>query len=311
MDYIDAFNTYLTVEKGASGNTLDAYLSDLKQFSAFLQSTFPATPLESAGLPEIRSFITSLLKTDKKSSVGRKLAALKTFYKFLLREHHIGMNPAELIAIPKKDKLLPGFLNVDEVFNLIELPEGDTFLTLRDKTMLELFYASGLRVSELVGLDIENIDINIGYVRVIGKGRKERVVPVNKKALDAVGNYLKERTAFLRGKTPTEALFVNKFGKRLTRRAVGMIVKNYMLKSGINKHISPHSLRHTFATHLLDAGADLRFIQELLGHSSISTTQVYTHTSMDRLMKVYDDAHPRAHKGKEVKNSLELGKKEI
>ncbi len=298
MDYIDAFNTYLSVEKGASGNTIDAYLSDLQQFSEFLKDMRPVQSLESAGMLEIRSFIAALLKTDKKSSVGRKLAALKTFYKFLLREHIIEMNPAELIAIPKKDKLLPEFLNVDEAFSIIEQPEGDTFLSLRDRTMLELFYASGLRVSELVGLDIENIDINIGYVRVIGKGRKERVVPVNKKAVEVIVRYLKERIGFLQGKSETEALFVNKYGKRLTRRAVGMIVRKYMLKSGINKHISPHSLRHTFATHLLDAGADLRFIQELLGHSSISTTQVYTHTSMDRLMKVYDDAHPRAHKGK-------------
>jgi integrase/recombinase XerC len=298
MDYIDAFTTYLSVEKGASANTIDAYLSDLKQFSAFLNNLHPGQSLESAGMLEIRGFVASLLKTDKKSSVGRKLAALKTFYKFLLREHIIEMNPAELIAIPKKDKLLPGFLNVDEAFGLIEQPEGDTFLSLRDRTMLELFYASGLRVSELVGLDIENIDINIGYVRVIGKGRKERIVPVNKKAIDVIGHYLKERMVFLRGRAETGALFLNKYGRRITRRAVGMIVRKYMVKSGINKHISPHSLRHTFATHLLDAGADLRFIQELLGHSSISTTQVYTHTSMDRLMKVYDDAHPRAHKGK-------------
>ncbi len=298
MNYIEDFNTYLSVEKGASANTIDAYLSDLKQFSAYLNTLHHGQPLESVSMLEIRSFIASLLKTDKKSSVGRKLAALKTFYKFLLREHIIEMNPAELIALPKKDKLLPGFLNVDEAFGLIEQPEGDTFLSLRDRTMLELFYASGLRVSELVGLDIENIDINIGYVRVIGKGRKERVVPVNKKAIDVIGHYLKDRTSFLQGRTETGALFVNKNGKRITRRAVGMIVRKYMLKSGINKHISPHSLRHTFATHLLDAGADLRFIQELLGHSSISTTQVYTHTSMDRLMKVYDDAHPRAHKGK-------------
>jgi integrase/recombinase XerC len=298
MDNNDAFTTYLSVEKGASVNTIDAYLSDLKQFSAFLNSHNPGQSLESAGMLEIRGFVASLLKTDKKSSVGRKLAALKTFYKFLLREHIIEMNPAELIAIPKKDKLLPGFLNVDETFGLIEQPEGDTFLSLRDRTMLELFYASGLRVSELVGLDIENIDINIGYVRVIGKGRKERVVPVNKKAIDVIGHYLKERMVFLQGRAETGALFLNKYGRRITRRAVGMIVRKYMVKSGINKHISPHSLRHTFATHLLDAGADLRFIQELLGHSSISTTQVYTHTSMDRLMKVYDDAHPRAHKGK-------------
>jgi integrase/recombinase XerC len=298
MDYIEAFNTYLSVEKGASKNTIDAYLSDLQQFSTFLASTYSNKSLESAGIMEIRRFIALLLKTEKKSSVGRKLAALKTFYKYLLREHIVQMNPAELIAIPKKEKTLPNFLNVDEAFKLIEQPESDNFLSLRDRTILELFYASGIRVSELVGLDIENIDINIGYIKVIGKGRKERIIPINKKAVEIVGLYLNERRRFLNGKPPTSALFINRYGKRITRRAIGMIVRKYMLNSGINKHISPHALRHTFATHLLDAGADLRFIQELLGHASISTTQIYTHTSMDRLMKVYDDTHPRAHRKK-------------
>lgn len=298
MDYLALFQNYLTVERGASANTVAAYRSDLEQFTAFLGGMNPPLPIESAGMLEIRSFVAKLLKTDAKSSAGRKLAALKTFYRFLLREHLVDMNPAELVALPKKDKLLPGFLNVDEVFGLIEQPDGGGFAPLRDRAILELFYASGLRVSELVGLDIKNIDINIGYVRVIGKGRKERVVPVNKMAIESLGRYLGVREGFLQGRQATDAVFLNRFGRRITRRAVGMIVREYLLKSGILKHISPHSLRHTFATHLLDAGADLRFIQELLGHASISTTQVYTHTSMDRLMKVYDDAHPRAHKEK-------------
>ncbi len=298
MDYPGLFKNYLITEKGASVNTVEAYLSDLEQFSGFLRGMTPPCSLESAGMPEIRSFVARLLKTDTKSSAGRKLAALKTFYRFLVREHHVEMNPAELVALPKKDKLLPGFLNIDEVFGLIEQPHGDGFAPLRDRTILELFYASGLRVSELVGLDIGNIDINIGYVRVIGKGRKERVVPMNRKASETLGHYLGARDGFLQGRPATDAVFLNRFGQRITRRAVGMIVRKYLLKSGILKHISPHSLRHTFATHLLDAGADLRFIQELLGHASISTTQVYTHTSTDRLMKVYDDAHPRAHKEK-------------
>lgn len=293
----EAFKTYLSIEKGASNNTIDAYLSDLGQFTAFLKSLDPPKSIESAGILELRGFSASLLKTEKKSSVGRKLAALKTFYKFLLREHVVEMNPAELISIPKKDQMLPGFLNIDEIFGLLELPDKTKVFGLRDRSILELFYASGLRVSELVGLDIENIDINIRYVRVTGKGRKERIVPVNDKALQVIKNYLEMRKNAIKN-TGEKALFINKYGKRLTRRAVGLIVKKYMIQSGINKHISPHSLRHTFATHLLDAGADLRLIQEFLGHSSISTTQIYTHTSMDKLMKVYDDAHPRAHKGK-------------
>lgn len=290
--------TYLRIEKGASVHTIDAYLSDLQQFSLFLESLHPAKTIESAGISEIRGFLAALLKTEKKSSAGRKLAALKTFYKYLLREKVLEMNPAELVAIPKKDKLLPSFLNVDEAFELVGQPRGGKVFDLRDKAILELLYASGLRVSELVGLDIENIDINIGYVRVIGKGRKERVVPVHKRALEILKQYLELRRTALKNKEEG-ALFVNKYGRRITRRGVALIVKKYMVQSGINKHISPHSLRHTFATHLLDAGADLRLIQELLGHASISTTQVYTHTSMDRLMKVYDDAHPRAHKKKD------------
>ncbi|MGB9735055.1 MAG: tyrosine recombinase XerC [bacterium] len=296
MDYIETFKTYLGVEKGASRNTIDAYVSDLQQFLTFLAKVHPDKTIETVGVLEIRSFISSILKTDKKTTVGRKLAALKTFYKYLLREHIVEMNPADLIAIPRKDKILPKFLNVDEAFTLIEQPEIDKFLSLRDRAILELFYASGVRVSELVGLDIENIDINIGYIKVKGKGNKERVIPINRKAIDVIKLYLHERAYFLNNKPDTSAVFLNKYGKRITRRAVGMIVRKYMLKSGINKHISPHALRHTFATHLLDAGADLRFIQELLGHSSISTTQIYTHTSMDRLMKVYDNAHPRAHR---------------
>ncbi len=289
------FRTYLGVEKAATSNTIDAYLADVGQFALYLDGLRPRRTLESAGVPELRGFVASLLKTDKKSSVGRKLAALKTFYKFLLREHIIAMNPAALLSLPKKDRTLPGFLNVDETFGLLGLPETDSVSGLRDRAILELFYASGLRVSELAGLDIGNIDLAIGYVRVIGKGRKERVVPVNAKALQAIQAYLTARTGFFRN-DDGKALFVNRRGARITRRGVGLIVRKYMVQSGINKHISPHSLRHTFATHLLDAGADLRLIQELLGHASISTTQVYTHTSMDRLMKVYDDAHPRAHK---------------
>ncbi len=296
MDPVESFRRYLAVEKDAPENTVAAYLSDLAQFCAFLGGLNPPVPVESAGVPEIRRFMAALLKTEKKSSVGRKLAALKTFYKFLHREHVVDMNPAGLIAIPKKDKLLPVFLNIDEVFALLEQPRGDDFTSVRDRAILELFYASGLRVSELVGLDTGSVDTHVGYARVLGKGRKERVVPVHRKAIGAVERYLEKRAGILHEKGVTPALFTDTRGRRLTRKNVASIVAKYMRKSGIDKHISPHSLRHTFATHLLDSGADLRLIQELLGHASISTTQIYTHTSMDRLLKVYDDAHPRAHK---------------
>ncbi len=299
-DIFDLFTTHLSVEKNASENTIEAYIRDLNEFFSFLESLNPSKTFKDAGVSEIRGFITRLLKKNKKSSVGRKLATLKTFYKFLLREHIVDMNPAELISTPKKDKMLPGFLNIDEMFDLLTLQDTDRFPGLRDRAMLELFYASGLRVSELVGLDIKNIDINIRYVKVLGKGRKERVVPINQKTADVLTRYIEARRDFLSRKrnikNEGEPLFINRNGKRITRRGVGLIVKRYILLAGINKNISPHSLRHTFATHLLDSGADLRMIQELLGHSTISTTQMYTHTSMDKLLKVYDDAHPRAHK---------------
>jgi integrase/recombinase XerC len=206
-------------------------------------------------------------------------------------------SPAEIVATPKQEKNLPSFLSVDEVFSLVESPEKSTPWGARDRAILETLYSCGIRVSELVGLSDGNVDFHLGIVRVYGKGRKERIVPIGEKAVEALRAYLPQRDGVLARRKrfgPQAPLFINPRGTRLTARSVARILQKHILQSGLLRKVSPHGLRHTFATHLLDAGADLRAIQELLGHVSLSTTQRYTHVSMDKLMEVYDKAHPRA-----------------
>jgi len=246
----------------------------------------------------IRKYLSFLHRKNKKSSIARKISALRSFFKYLVREQVIPSNPAKGVSTPKVEKTLPTTLTVDEAFRLMESPqsifekssEGSKERGLRDRAILELLYSSGLRVSELVGLNSNQLDLDLGIVRVMGKGRKERIVPVGRKAVESLEAYLEER-GMLKGEEP---IFVNFLGGRLTARSVGRLIKKYTRHSGIFRKISPHSLRHTFATHLLDAGADIREIQEMLGHSSLSTTQRYTHVSMGKLMEVYDKAHPRS-----------------
>jgi integrase/recombinase XerC len=224
----------------------------------------------------------------------------------LVREKVIPSNPAKSVSTPKVEKTLPTTLSVDEAFRLMESPQsrprkssdGSEERSLRDRAILELLYSSGLRVSELVGLNSDQLDLDLGIVRVMGKGRKERIVPVGMKAIDALNAYFNER-GMLKGDEP---IFINSSGGRLTARSVGRLIKKYSKHSGIFRKVSPHSLRHTFATHLLDAGADIREIQEMLGHSSLSTTQRYTHVSMGKLMEVYDKAHPRSFRNLDGKN---------
>jgi integrase/recombinase XerC len=251
----------------------------------------------------IRKYLSFLHRRNKKSSIARKISTLRSFFKYLVKEERISSNPAKTVSSPKVEKILPTALTVDETFRLVEstkgIPETPSSekgkkRRLRDLTILELLYSSGLRVSELVGLNSNQLDLELGIVRVMGKGRKERIVPVGKKAVEAVKNYLEERGT-LEAESP---LFVNARGRRLTARSVGRLVKEYTRRSGIFRKVSPHTLRHTFATHLLDAGADIREIQEMLGHASLSTTQRYTHVSMGKLMEVYDKAHPRSFKKK-------------
>ena len=315
---IDQFIHYLSAEKNASPHTCRCYRKDLEGFEDFLKSSgMVLSPsgkaeIEKVDRIDIRKYLSFLYRKNRKSSIARKISTLRSFYKYLVREQVIPSNPAKSVSTPKVEKTLPTTLTVDEAFRLMESPktisekssEGSREKGLRDRAILELLYSSGLRVSELVGLNSNQLDLDLGIVKVMGKGRKERIVPVGAKAIEALVAYLKER-GILGGLRPggrasgpegEKPIFVNSLGGRLTARSVGRLMKRYSRHSGIFRKVSPHSLRHTFATHLLDAGADIREIQEMLGHSSLSTTQRYTHVSMGKLMEVYDKAHPRSFK---------------
>ena len=302
--FIQEFIRYLSLEKNASPHTCRCYRKDLEGFEDFLKGTgmyvgaSESVEIEKADRMAIRKYMSSLHRKNKKSSIARKISTLRSFFKYLAREQVIASNPARSVSTPKVEKTLPTTLTVDEAFRLMEspksIPEKSSKASKenrsRDRAILELLYSSGLRVSELVALNLDQLNSDLGIVRVMEKGRKERIVPVGIKALEALKVYLEERGAS-RGEDP---IFVNSFGERLTTRSVGRLIKKYTRHSGIFRKVSPHSLRHTFATHLLDAGADIREIQEMLGHASLSTTQKYTHVSMGRLMEVYDKAHPRS-----------------
>ena len=266
-----------------------AYRKDLEEFSAYAV----AKP-ENTDLIDIRGFIAAQInKGLSKITVSRRLSSIRSFFKYLHREGYITANPAKLVSNPKIPKMLPRYLSVDDVFSLIERPEGIGFMTVRDRAILELLYSSGLRVSELSGLNVDDLNIRESLVKVRGKGKKERIVPVGSKAVNAVKSYLVER--MLR-RSRDKALFLNRMGTRLTDRGVRRIVVKYARASAMTGHVGPHVLRHSFASHLLQGGADLRVIQELLGHASLSTTQKYTHLDITHLMDIYDKAHPLANK---------------
>jgi integrase/recombinase XerC len=298
QDPIHQFIHYLSSEKNASPHTCRCYQRDLEEFENFLRSsglfltTEGAIEIEKADRIAIRKYLSFLHRRIKKSSIARKVSALRSFYKFLMREQLVSSNPAKMVSTPKTEKPLPTALTVDEAFRLVESPMKDE--RLRDCAILELLYSSGVRVGELVALNLNGLDMDLGIVKVMGKGRKERIVPIGSKAIGALKAYLDERGNV----EDEEPLFVNLRGGRLTARSIGRLVKKYTKRSGIFRKVSPHSLRHTFATHLLDAGADIREIQEMLGHASLSTTQRYTHLSVGKLMEVYDKAHPRTFKKK-------------
>ncbi len=283
--------TFLRIEKGCSEHTLRAYQADISEFLIFMDKKL----LEVDNL-DIRSFLASLHhKNLKKSSISRKLASIRSFFKYMHREGFIKKNPAKLVSSPKVPKSLPKFLTVDEVFMLMDAPEGEAFIPARDKAMCELLYSSGLRVSELTSLDVGDLDIKEFLIRVMGKGQKERILPIGGQAMEALRHYLPERISL---KKKSSALFLNTRGGRLTQRSVQRILLKYSRMINLKGDLSPHVLRHTFATHLLHGGADLRSIQELLGHSSLSTTQKYTHVDIEHLAEVYDKAHPLAKKRK-------------
>ena len=287
--YIDKFMNYLKVERNASPHTLKNYAIDLGVFRDFLGDK----DIETVDHLALRRFLAELrAKNYSKRTIARKLASLRSLFRFLYREGHIKKNPITAVSTPKLDKKLPVFLDVNKVDKLLQAPPDDAPDGLRDRAILETLYSTGIRVSELVGLDVDDIDFISEVVKVFGKGSKERIVPIGGPALRAIKAYMDKRSA--KKVREKDAVFLNSAGKRLSDRQVRRVVNKYIRACAIAEKVSPHSLRHSFATHLLDRGADLRSVQELLGHMNLSTTQVYTHVTMERLKTVYDKAHPRA-----------------
>jgi integrase/recombinase XerC len=295
-EHIDNFLRYLEIQKGASQHTLRAYRRDLEEFSAFVKKQ-----PEEIELIDVRGFVARQIKDGlNKATAGRRLASVRSFLSFLQREGYVKSNPAKLVPTPKAQRLLPKFLTVDDIFSLVEKPGNIGFTHARDRAILELLYSSGLRVSEVAGLNVEDINTREGLVKVRGKGKKERILPVGSKAIDSIKSYLVEKILL---KKKDRAMFLNRRGTRLSERGIRRIVVKYAKMVGIGGQIGPHTLRHTFASHLLQSGADLRVIQELLGHSSLSTTQKYTHLDVTHLMDIYDKAHPLSHEKNKKRRS--------
>jgi integrase/recombinase XerD len=305
--HVERFLDHLSVERGLAGNTIEAYRRDLIRYVEFLRQHGRRNPA-SAGEPEIAAFVQDLSESEyepgkpyRPSSVARTLAAIRSFHKFLVREGDSPADPAEGVSRPKVPRNLPRPLTVDEVAALVAAPGQDGKpATLRDRAILETLYGAGLRISELVSLDMDDLDLDEGSVRALGKGSKERVVPLGRYATRALEAYLVRGRPSLAGPRSGAALFLNQRGGRLTRQGCTNIIKAQARRAGIRKRVTPHMLRHSFATHLLEGGADVRVVQELLGHASVATTQIYTLVTKDRLREVYFDAHPRARRRKAV-----------
>lgn len=299
LDAERAFLEDLKHRRGVSAHTVKSYRADLDQFLAFLGEHWGVDvdkgALARVDVLTLRGYLARLHdRGAARSSIARKLAALRTFFRFLTREGILEKNPARLIATPRQEKKIPGRLEEVEVARLLECPDRSTPLGRRDHAILELVYATGLRVSELVGLDRSSLELDARLVRTRGKGGKERLVPYGEIAADALERYLRDRREIARRGPGTDALFLNARGGRLGERSVHRLVGKYLKQAALRSGLSPHSLRHAFATHLLERGADLRSIQELLGHSSLSTTQKYTHLTTAKLLEVYEKTHPKA-----------------
>jgi integrase/recombinase XerC len=304
-DWISRYLSYLQYQRNASEHTLRNYASDLRQFLDYLTHNPEGTERPEPALGQIdnltiREFLGRLhQRGNRKSSTSRRLASIRSFLKFLSMEGAIASNPAKLVASPRLEKRLPDFLALDTVSALVEAPDETTPGGKRDRAILELLYAAGIRASELVGLDLGDLDLEEQLIRVVGKGRKERIVPFGRRAAEALAAYLQARRELAGHVVPAsggEAVFLNVRGGRLTARSLGNIVNKHVSRLAQRLKVHPHTLRHTFATHMLNAGADLRSIQEMLGHESLSTTQKYTHVSTEQLVRVYQSAHPRAKK---------------
>jgi len=290
----DRYIQYLEAERNASPYTVRNYRTDLLDFFRFLREKEIGL-LGEVDRHVLRDYLSHLVgRGIVKASIARKLSAIRSFYRYLVREEIVSANPIEKISSPKLDKRLPSFLTLEEVERLLNAPDLSTPLGQRDRALLELLYASGLRVSELVSLDLGQIDLDTNEIRVWGKGLKERMVLMGEPAAEALKNYLSQGRPKLLGEKKSKALFLNRYGQRLPERSVQRLLEQYAKKSGIGKRVHPHMLRHTFATHLLDGGADLRVVQELLGHARLSSTQIYTHVTKSQARKVYLSAHPMA-----------------
>jgi len=298
---IQKYVDHLRNERNVSPHTARNYRSDLVQFSQFLVERKlclekgGTVDLRKVDIHVVRTYLAALTKNRKKSSMGRKLAALKGFFRYLIATHHIEKDPLRLIHSPKQEKPLPNFLSVDDVFQLLGAIKVNNSLDFRDRAVLEVFYSTGIRASELVGLNWSDVDFQLEIIRVVGKGSKERIVPIGEVALRALRDYSQEvRKKWRLPCTGATPVFLNHRGVRITTRSVARVVEKHLREARIPVKMGPHGLRHSFATHLLNSGADLRVIQELLGHASLSTTQRYTHLNLDQLTAVYDKAHPRA-----------------
>jgi integrase/recombinase XerD len=288
-----AFLNYIRVEKGLAANTVEAYRRDLEKFLAFAGQQKQTLP--KIGREQVVEFLRSLYSQGLDSrSVARHLASVRNFFKFLVLDKAVSQDPSADIESPKVWKTLPKYLSTEEVDRLLAQPQTNAPLGGRDKAMLELLYSTGLRVSELVGLKMGDVQFEMGYLRCFGKGSKERLVPVGKPALKAVEKYLRSARPRLVGERLTAQLFVNRYGRPLTRQGFWKILQAYGRRAGIKTPLTPHRLRHSFATHLLERGADLRSVQLMLGHADISTTQIYTHVIQERLKQIYRQHHPRA-----------------
>ncbi len=299
QEQVIQFLEYLEVEQGYSQNTVSAYRNDLGQFLAYLQRLDLARRPRGWGnvtRDHIVSYMLDMKEREYASStVARKVAAVKSFFNFLVEQEHLLRNPADELDSPKVEKHLPSAIPAEDVDRLLAAPQGESPTAYRDRALLESLYATGLRVSELVALDVADVDVTAGTVRCVGKGNKERVLPVYDQALEVINDYVTiGRPILVKNNLEEQALFLNRRGKRLTRQGLWLIIKRYVDDLDIQGHVTPHTLRHSFATHMLRGGAGLREVQQMLGHANISTTQVYTQISNDHLREVYDESHPRA-----------------
>ena len=293
-DLLEEYLDYLVVEKGLAHNTIEAYRRDLTSFRVYLE-TQGIRKASAVSRYHILQYLQHLKKKGKNSGTrARTLSALRTFFRFLLQEGKLDVNPTNLVEAPKMQRTLPGVLSMDEVEVLLRQPDQNSPRGFRDAAMLELLYATGIRVSELITLTMDRVNFEVGYLTPLGKGNRERIIPLGEVARDRVQLYLREGRPKLARKAMSNYLFINGSGKALTRQGFWKIIKKYQKKAGIEKRVTPHTLRHSFATHLLERGADLRSVQSMLGHVDISTTQIYTHVNRKRLKEIYLKHHPRA-----------------